>query len=222
MTAAGAPLVRCPGCGKEFRRLGKHLHSSKGCAATLRSGPEPTALDSQAHAVVFQSERQALVADGLASLRYDYYMSEANIDRIKCFVSRWQAHGQQHLIARLRQRLPSAVVDDIMPLLDSVFGTFDGLRTQLQEAAVARLRIPKIAPRIRRFSANSAVPADVVDVPVPLTLERLLQQDAYSRKLILQASDAYKTGDMHKVTPDVLHDLLDGSVARHHPHRGPL
>lgn len=54
-----------------------------------------------------------------------------------------------------------------------------------------------LTPRPRVFG-NGPAP-DVVDVPVPATLERLLQHDPYARDLILRASEQYKQGDMHCV-----------------------
>lgn len=132
------------------------------------------------------------------------------------FASRWQASSCEYLRSQLQRVLTAQQMAEISPALEVTQSLFEGVRTQKQEEAVTRARMLPLAPRPRVFG-NGPAP-DVVDVPVPATLERLLQHDPYARDLILRASEQYKQGDMHCVESEWLNDITDGSIARNHPH----
>jgi len=100
----------CKGCGGAYSRLGKHLSSSARCheatfGAATSTAEQSSAMslvtackaDGDAHQVLFASHQAMMVVDDLASLRYDCYMSEANIERVKMFASRWQASSTTYL-----------------------------------------------------------------------------------------------------------------------------
>jgi len=74
--------------------------------------------------------------------------------------------------------------------------------------------------RTRNFGgAVTAKGTELVEIPVIATLERLLQYDAFLRKTIIGASDVFKSGALlNGSPPNVLTDMIDGTVARSHPH----
>lgn len=147
-------------------------------------------------------------------------MSEANIERVKMFASRWQASSTTYLEERLKG-VHHAIADS-------------GDRT---------------ANRVGALLVRTGPVPDVVDIPVPSTraieprgrtffwygrgrsrtwswstfrCRRRWSASCkttltYARDLILEASEKYKKGDMHNVQPDWLNDVTDGSVARQHP-----
>lgn len=104
--------LRCEGCGGSFTRLGKHLTSSPRCFAAAfgsaaKEAKEPPASaassvpDNAVSLVLYSSQHAVAVVDDLSSLRYDHYMSEANIERVKVFASRWQSSNNAFIQEQL-------------------------------------------------------------------------------------------------------------------------
>jgi hypothetical protein len=106
-------------------------------------------------------------------------------------------------------------VEDLKAAL--AVNVFDGLETKHLEFAAAKRELPYLEPRVVYPDGNSRGEPIVSFNQAELYFRRM-NHDAAFRKKILAKSDELKKGEKFQVMPEKLDDMLDGVVARWHPH----
>eukprot|EP00962_Isochrysis_galbana_P048585 scaffold20325_cov130-Isochrysis_galbana.AAC.1 len=88
------PLHHAQVAGGIFSHMGRHLATSADCLkATFTASPPATEVhvrrDAEAQCALFRARQRRLVGQDLASLRYEHYLSESGVERVKLSVIRW-------------------------------------------------------------------------------------------------------------------------------------
>jgi hypothetical protein len=243
---AGPPSrYECPTCGLTFQSLRKHYRSQRGAkcfasfnarisaeaqgksvsTASASSSFATSALELYGHVIMHE------VAEDLARLRYEKYMSDSFINVFVGCSKSWHTSMLEE-VAAVVNSLPGPNNEEVKALavekIKSIFNIFEGLETAAQrksfqkkttatieviERPLGYLPIKDKAGNVLRTQSASAA-----DVPIIETLTRLLQTNKRARKLIMQASNRWMQGDKHCVQAEHLADMEDGDCCRFHPH----
>ena len=153
------------------------------------------------------------VAFDLNHLRFARGLDGADITVLKRAVRGWVREYIGDAAARLRPLLqPGTTEQTVVGVLTR--DIFAGIETEKKELAFVKGEVPYLEPRVVTLGENEVVASFcIIDL-----LERRLQSDATFRRSVIAASELWKKGDRHCKTSVELNDIMDGTVARFHPH----
>ena len=160
---------------------------------------------------------QHAVARDLLDLRYKHGLSEVDIDHVKACSRRW-AHEIAGVAAM--QLIDKGLVqrDVSMEALRAALSVnvYDGLETKAKEFTAKR-DLPYLEPRVV-YPKGDGKGEPIISFDQAALYFRRLNHDAAFRKTVVAKSDELKTGSNYHKVPEVLDDILQGVVARWHPH----
>ena len=151
-------------------------------------------------------------------LRYEHGLSEPDLEHVKVASRRWACEYSKVAAVQLIEKnlvKPDVTLEALGAAL--AVSVFDGLATKAQEFAAAKRDLPYLEPRIVHPDGNAKGEPIVSFDQAQLYLRRL-NHDAAFRKKVVAKSDELKTGSNYQKVPEVLDDILQGVVARWHPH----
>ena len=212
----------CPCCAQPYVDFSQHLRQHPDCkpsrVAIVPEAPALPTLQATASDVTNSTELlQDEVARDLMDLRYEHGLSEPDIAHVKAAARRWSSEyasvaALQLISAGLLRRGVS--VEDLKAAL--AVNVFDGLQTKHQEFSAAKRDLPYLEPRVVYPGDSRGEP--IVSFDQAKLYFRRMNHDAAFRKKILAKSDELKKGEKFQVLPEKLDDILEGCVARWHPH----
>lgn len=213
----------CTRCNKAYKSLSQHLRRHPECAskpavvvaeAEIGILPQPTPGMLTASQGMLQDE----VARDLLDFRYKHGMSEPDVANIKEAARRWMDEFASYAALQLLSGdliVPGARLEDLKAALSVKL--FDGLATTHQEFTAAKRNLPVLEPRVV-YPDGDSKGEPIVSFDQAELYFRRLRSDAAFRKKILAKSAELKSGDAYQTMPEELNDILDGAVARWHPH----
>ena len=199
----------------------QHVRRHPECCPSFVEAPVPVVptLTCSHFSVVTSAELlQDEVARDLMNFRYEQGLSEPDINYVKTATRRWVTGLVSVIMHQLMGKdllRPGTSMEDLKAAL--VVNVFEGLETKHQEMSAAKRDLPFIEPRVV-FPDMNGKGEPVVSFNQAELYFRRLNHDPVFRKKIIAKSDELKKGDKYQKAPEALDDILDGSVARWHPH----
>ena len=212
----------CVRCAQPYVDFSQHTRRHPECSPCVSPVVEdvmPPAL--QAMPWEFASSLEMLmdqVAQDLMAMRYEHGFSEPDIEITKRAAERWIKGACSVAALQLMKTellAPSTTIENLKTALS--VDIFHGLQTKAQELAAAKREVPYLEPRVVYPDGNGKG-EPIVSFDQAEIYFRRLNHDTAFRKKIVAKSDELKTGTKYQVQPDSLDDILDGTVARWHPH----
>ena len=210
--------VLCYECGEVCASLAHHFRYHPECAG-YETGEEDGVAelveedDKELFQEAHSAAARAQVAWDLSTLRYKHNLDNGAVAAIKTFAESWIQEELAEVAHRVQPLLKSSVAS---LELESAFRVkiFSGLETAAKEEAYRKATLNPLQPRSVDLDDGDVV----ASFDMAKLLERKLQTDKRFRAQVETASDAYKTGKLHKQPAGIVRGFEDGDVARNHPH----
>jgi hypothetical protein len=165
-------------------------------------------LDARTHHETLLQEQ---VSWDLSGCRLEREFDDGDVRCVKQAAQGWYDLAVAGAAAELRPLLaPGVTYSQVTETLQKQL--FKGLETAHKEETVLKKALPYVEPRVSRMEQHEHVSFDLFDL-----LVRKLTHDKHFRKMVLQTSEKWKKGKMHRRMPKVLKDIMDGTKARFHP-----
>ena len=199
--------VRCPSCGWIGKNLELHYGQSPACRPGKKAPREPLKLDkSHAH---FARRVRYHVGKELMRAHYELYIKVAHLD----------------IFLQIVLRLIAITLEYVALIVEHEFGeTCPGMTDHLEKIGEVFNKLPSAATIINE-ERRSLTKIDVYHrgvankktnafFSVIQLLTQLLQHNGTVRRHVIEASERWKTGDLHNVPADLYDDVTAGSRFR--------
>jgi hypothetical protein len=212
---ARAPLAAVPAAAAN--RSGAHARTSVKRVRT-RDGIEPTrapTASERAPSPTVRAHHDAVLKEhvswDLSGMRAEREFDEPDCDALKVAAQGWHERALEGAANDLQGLLLPGVTDkQVQDALRK--DIFKGLETRTKEETEIKRTVPYLEPRVTKVRGHELVSFDVAAL-----LIRKLQYDKQFRQKILETSEYYKSGAMHRRVPELQKSLMDGAKVRYHP-----
>jgi hypothetical protein len=215
-------MPSCARCGTAYVNFSQHVRQHPECdpALVIKAPPvqEPLLCATVSDITTSEELMQDEVARDLMDMRYKWGLSEPDIELLKPAVRRWLMGAVTVQALQLMERGyvgPRVTLEGLKSAL--TVDIFDGIETKKQEMAAAKRDLPYVPPRIVHPDGDGKG-EPIVSFDMSELYFRRLRHDAVFRKKFIAKSDELKRGEKYQQLPEELDDILDGAVARWHPH----
>lgn len=239
---AQARHQRCDACGEVFSKLAGHLKKNPVCMAEMQAKEAECPRVEQTKkprlecvsrvrscdvkTTLYLNKLRSSIAHSRLELHEDMFVSMAHADRAYQQVFSWMDLMFQHAIEHVHASSnPEAALNEVWESTSGVMKemiSWDRVRSTVYKSLQIKPLVPisRSASLVRSKSLHDSKFAnrELAELSITQLIVQLLQCDEYARLQILKASDLWKTGNLHRASPNRYEDITDGLVFREHPH----